>query len=175
MEEETKGQGTTEIDYKAKFEEMESNYNKLKSNFDKTSSEVADYKRKEKERMSDDEKKQAEAEEREKRYADLERQIAIRDFADELDDVTDKVVKDKIVQAFANGSIKEALQSFKAWRISNKAELEKQIKAQLMRDNPQATAQGGKSTKTKEDIMAIKDPVERQKEIAANLHLFTQK
>lgn len=173
MAEEQKQSTNDTVDYKAKYEEMQSNYDKLKSNFDKTSSEVADYKRKEKERMSDDERKQAESEEKEKRYAELEKQIAIRDYADELDDIADKTVKDKIVQSFAEGDIKGALKAFKAWRVSYKAELEKTIKAELMKDNPQATAQGGKSTKTKEDIMKIKDPVERQKEIAKNLHLFT--
>lgn len=174
MAEETKEQGTTEIDYKAKFEEMQNNYDKLKSNFDKTSSEVADYKRKEKERMNDDERKQAELEEREKRYAELEKQIALRDYADELDDITDKATKDKIAEAFASGDIKGALKSFKAWRNSYKADLEKQIKADLMKSNPQATAQGGKTTKTKEEILAIKDTAERQKAIAENLSLFTK-
>lgn len=173
MAEETKGQGTPEIDYKAKFEEMESNYSKLKSNFDKASSEVADYKRKEKERMSDEEKKQAELEEKEKRYAELEKQIAIRDYADELDDITDKNTKDKIVQAFVDGDIKSALKAFKTWRVSYKSELEKTIKADLMKDNPKATAQSGKSTKTKEEIMSIKDTAERQKAIAENFSLFT--
>lgn len=174
MAEETKHVETVEttIDYKAELEKMQSDYIKLKSNFDKTSSEVADYKRKEKERMTDEQKRQAEFEEREKKYAELEKQIALRDYADELSDISDNKIKTNIVQAFADGDIKGALKQFKEWRASYRSELEKEIKAELMRQNGTPTPQQSSATKTKEQIMAIKDPVERQREIANNIKLF---
>lgn len=175
MAEETKATETTETtDYKALYEELQGKHDKLKANFDKTSSEVADYKRKEKERMSDDERKQVEQEEREKHYAELEKQIALRNYADELGYVVDEKQKEKIVKAFVDGDIKGALKELKNWEKAYKTELEKTIKAELMKQNPQATPQSSNATsKTKDEIMAIKDPMLRQAEIAKNINLFT--
>jgi hypothetical protein len=134
---------------------------------------VADYKRKEKERMSDEEKKQAENEEREKRYAELEKQIALRDYADYLDDVTDLSTKTKIVELLADGKITEALDKFKQYRVKDKAEIEKKVRSELLQQNPQPNPQStGGGYKTKAEIMAIKDTNQRQKAIAENMHLF---
>lgn len=54
-----------------------------------------------------------------------------------------------------------------------KANLEKAIKAELVKSTPRPDGKGGATAaKTKEDIMKIKDPSERQKAIAENLNLF---
>ena len=174
MADETKTTETTEttVDYKAEFERMQNDYSKLKNNFDKTSSEVAEYKRRERERMSEDEKAQAEREEERARYADLEKKLALRDYADELDDIEDKKTKDVIINALADGRIIEALKKFKEYRTKERSEYELKLKAVDMQNNPQATAQTGGVAKTKEEIMAIQDATARQKAIADNLHLF---
>lgn len=174
MAEETKTTETTtsEVDYKAKFEEMEANYSKLKTSFDKASSDVAEYKRKERERMSEDEKKAATDAEREAHYKELERKISLSDYSAELDDVTDTKVRNEISELFADGKITEALKKFKEFRTKDREELKKQIKADLMKQDPQPAAQGGVGTKTKSEILAIKDATERQKAIADNIHLF---
>lgn len=181
MSEETKETTKQEVDYKAEYErvkaELESKsneYTKLKTNFDKTSSEVADYKRKERERMSEDDKRQAELAEREAYYKELERKNALRDYADELDDVADSKEKEEISKLFADGNVKGALQRFKQWRIKDRSEIEKRVKSELMKQNPQPQPQNGStSAKTKEEIMAIKDTALRQAEIAKNINLFT--
>jgi hypothetical protein len=164
---------TDTTDYKAEFERLQAEHAKMKSSFDKASSEVADYKRKERERMSEDEKKAAADAEREAHYKDLERRIALSDYSAELDDVADAKVRTEIVELFADGKIVEALKKFKEFRTKDRAEMEKRIKADLMKQNPQASAQNGTSTaKTKAEIMAIKDADERQKAISENIHLF---
>ena len=54
-----------------------------------------------------------------------------------------------------------------------KASLEKQYKAEAARSLPKPDGKGGSSVvKTKDDIMKIKDPIERQKAISENLELF---
>jgi hypothetical protein len=172
MAEETTTTTTETVDYKAEFEKMQNDYAKLKSNFDKTSSEVADYKRKERERMSEDEKRSAENAERETYYKELERKLAMKDYADELSDIADTKTKDNIVSLFADGKIVEAMNKHKEYRAKDRGELEKRIKADLMRKNPEATAASSTPAKTKEEIMAVKDAVERQRLIAENIKLF---
>lgn len=163
----------TQIDYKAKLDELEAKYSSLKTSFDKTSSENAEYKRKDRERMSDEAKLKADQEERDAYYKGLERQLALRDYADELDDVTDKATQTQIAELLADGKIKEALTKFKQFRVKEKAEIEKRIKAELLKENPQPTGQlGSGSYKSKAEILAIKDVQARQKAIAENLHLF---
>lgn len=177
MAEETKNtttETTETTDYKAEFERLQSEHAKMKASFDKASSEVADYKRKERERMSEDEKKAANDAEREAHYKDLERRLALSDYSAELDDISDSKMRSDIVELFADGKIVEALKKFKEFRAKDRSELEKRIKSELMKQNPQPSAQTPNPTaKTKADIMAIRDAVERQKAIAENIHLFT--
>ncbi len=169
----TEATATPEVDYKAKFEEMEAKYSNLKTSFDKASSDVAEYKRKERERMSEDEKKTAENAEKEAYYKGLEREISISKYSEELDDITDAKVKSQIVELFADGKIKEALAKHKEWRKKDRSEIEKSIRAELLQQNPQPSAQSTIGpAKTKADIMAIKDAELRQAAIAQNIHLF---
>lgn len=176
MAEETKTPETTpEIDYKAEFEKMQSDYAKLKASFDKASTEIAENKRKERERMSDDEKKKAEADELAQYYKGLERRLAITDYEAQLDDVTDAKIKREIAELFADGETAKAMAKHKEFRTKDREELKKQIKADLMKQNPQHNPQSGNSAyKTKEEILAIKDTATRQKAIADNIHLFNQ-
>lgn len=178
MAEETKTATTettenTEItDYKSAYESLQSEHARTKASLDRASSDVAEYKRKERERMSEDEKKAAADAEREAHYKDLERRIALSDYSAELDDVADAKARTEIVELFADGKIVEALKKFKEFRVKDRAEMKKQIQAELMKQNPQPAAQGGVGTKTKSEILAIKDVAERQKAIADNIHLF---
>ena len=174
MADETKTTTTTpEVDYKAEYEKSQSDYAKLKASFDKASSEIADFKRRERERMSDDDKKAAEAEEREKYYKDLERRIAISDYSAHLDDIPDSKLRTEIAELFADGKIVEAMSKHKEYRSKDREELKKEIKAELMKQNPQSNPQGGSAAyKTKDEILAIKDTKERQKAIAENISLF---
>ena len=177
MAEETTTTTATETvdntDYKAEFERLQGEHAKMKASFDKASSEVADYKRKERERMSEDEKKAATDAEREAHYKELERRLALSDYSSELDDVADAKSRNEIVELFADGKIVEALKKFKAFRAKDREDMEKRIKDELMKQNPSSTAGSGTApAKTKAEIMAIADAEERQKAITENIHLF---
>lgn len=163
---------TPEVDYKAKFEQMQSDYEALKRNFDKTSSEVADYKRKEKARMTDDEKKNAELAEREEHYKAIEKENALYKYKASLStQIKDDKVLTEIAKLYADGNISEAIAKQNEYYAKFQGELEKSIKADLLKQNPQATPQTSVKM-TKEQIMAIQDPAQRQAMIAQNIELF---
>lgn len=172
MAEEAKSTQQPEVDYKALYEETQANYTKLKTSFDKTSTEIADFKRKERERMSEEEKKQAEWQEREAYYKELERKNALREYADELSDISDAKQKESISTMFADGDVLGALKLFKEWRAKQVSEIEKNVRAELLKQQPEPTPQGIRSTKTKQEILAVSDPLERQRLIAENIELF---
>lgn len=163
---------TPEVDYKAKFEQMQSDYEALKRNFDKTSSEVAEYKRKEKARMTDDEKKNAELAEREEHYKAIEKENALYKYKASLSSqIRDEKVLTEIAKLYADGNISEAIAKQNEYYAKFQGELEKSIKADLLKQNPQATPQTSVKM-TKEQIMAIQDPAQRQAMIAQNIELF---
>jgi hypothetical protein len=159
----------------AELETMRAELAKMKASFDRASSELAEHKRRERDRMTEDEKRAAAEAEREAHYKELERRIALSDYSAELDDVTDGKIKNDIAELLAEGKIVEALKKFKEFRVKDRAEMEKRIKAELMKQNPQASAQTANPTaKTKDEIMAIVDAEERQRAIAENIHLFVK-
>lgn len=164
---------TPDTDYKALFEEMEGKYSSMKASFDKASSEIAEFKRKERERMSEEDKRKAEDAEKDAYYKSLEREVALAKYSEELDDITDTKLKTQITELFADGDIKKALSVFKDWRKKDRDEIKKSIRAELLATNPQPAAQSSAPAfKTKDEILSIKDTAARQKAIAENLHLF---
>ena len=161
-----------EIDYKAQYESMKSEYDALKRNFDKTSSEVAEYKRKEKARMTDDEQKKAELAEREEHYKAIEKENALYKYKASLSNqIKDEKVLSEVAELYASGDISGAIAKQNEYFAKYQTELEKSIKADLLKQNPQATPQSDVKM-SKEDIMKISDPVSRQQMIAQNIHLF---
>lgn len=66
---------TPEIDYKALFEQEKAERAKLKKIFDATASEIAELKKANKAKMSDEEKKAAELEEERKGWREMEQQL----------------------------------------------------------------------------------------------------
>ena len=176
MADETKTatESTSEVDYKAQYEEMQALYAKLKSANDKTSSENAEYKRKERERMTEDERRKTEMEESNARYEAAVRELSVMKYTAKISTIVkDEKVATEIATLFAEGNLEKAIDKQNAYLEKYTKELETKIKAELMQTNPQATAQSGKTALTKADIVAIKDPIERQQAIAKNIHLFT--
>ena len=174
MAEETTTTTTTEtpVDYQAEAEALRAEVAKLKASNDRFSSEIAERKRKEREQMSAEAQREAELAEREEHYRELERRLALSDYSAELTDIADDKARQRIVELLADGKIVEALREQKKVRAKERTELEARIRAELMQQNPSATPQGTPSTKTKQEIMAIEDPVERQRLMSQNLHLF---
>ena len=176
MADETKTatESTSEVDYKAQYEEMQALYAKLKTANDKTSSENAEYKRKERERMTEDERRKTEMEENNARYEAAVNELSVYKYTAKISaTVKDEKVATEIATLFAEGNLEKAIDKQNAYFEKYTKELETKIKAELMQTNPQATAQSGSKTMTTADILAIKDPVERQEAIAKNINLFT--
>ena len=79
----------------------------------------------------------------------------------------------EIADLYADGDYASAIDKQNEYLAKYHGELEKTIKAELLKQNPQPTAQSGNNSyKTKDEIMAIKDTATRQKAIADNLNLF---
>lgn len=172
-EENTIATEAANIDYKAMYEELQGKHEKLKSSFDKTASEAADLKRKNIAYMSDEEKRNAEIAEKEAHYKAIERENSLYKYKASLSaSITDEKVLSTVAEAFADGKIDVAIKAQNEyWK--NRLDLQaKEIKADLMKQNPQATAQSGSPRMTKDEIMKIADYEERQKLIAQNFDLF---
>ena len=126
-------------------------------------------------KMSEEEKVQAELAQREEYYKQLEKENARNRYTAKLrKTIKDEKVLEELAELFANGDYSTAIDKQNEYFEKYHSEMEKTIKADLMKQNPQATPQsGGKPTKTREEIMSITDPVERQRLIGENIKLFT--
>jgi hypothetical protein len=161
------------VDYKAKFEELTSAYEKLKTANDKTSSEVADYKRRERERMGEEEKAKVANEEREAYYKSLEKENAKHRYTAKYGGIiSDAKVLDELSTLMAEGDYDRAIELQVSYLKKQKTELEKEIRAELLRQNPQPSPENGSKTYTKAEIMAIPDAEVRQRLIAEHIDLF---
>ena len=108
-------------------------YDPLKTSFDKTASELAGYKKKEKEGLSEAEKQQGRITELEGKVAEYEKKALVRDIRDAYkaqgyDDDT----ADKISQAQAEGDFKKVSELQTAFMKKHDEEL----KAQILKDTP---------------------------------------
>lgn len=160
---------------KAKEKQAEADLTKIKNAFNKASSEVADYKHKLQEHLSDEEKKRTEQDDLLKQLqeenAAFKRQSAIADnrakfisfgYGEEL--------AQKTAEALFDGDLETVFANHKtAWEAK-----EKEIRAGVMKSTPvpPAGASTANGAVTRESIMQIKDPAERQAQIAEHHDLF---
>lgn len=126
------------------------------------------------EKLTDEEKALAKQAEREEYYKALEKENARNKYLSKLGKtIKDEKVLNEIADLYAEGDFATAIDKQNDYLVKYHGELEKTIKADLMKQNPQATAQSGNNTyKTKDEILAIKDTATRQQAIAENLTLF---
>ena len=159
----------------AKEKQAEQDLTKIKNAFNKASSEVAEYKHKLQEHLSDEEKKSSEQadllKQLQEENAAFKRQSAIAEnrakfisfgYAEDL--------AQKTAEALFDGDLETVFANHKtAWEAK-----EKEIRAGVMRSTPVPPAGGAPANGavTRESIMQIKDPVERQAQIAEHFELF---
>lgn len=126
------------------------------------------------EKLTEEEKAQIELAKREEYYKRLEKENARNKYFNKLaKTIKDEKVLNEIADLYADGDFATAIDKQNEYLAKYHSEMEKTIKADLMRQNPQPQPQSGKTTyKTKDEIMAIKDTATRQKAIADNLNLF---
>lgn len=129
-------------------------YAKLKAQMDKYASELAESKRKEKERMTADEKKQAELLEKEERYKAIEREnTLIKLKAKVSKSVDDDTIANQVAELMADGKIIEAIEKQNEYIATMKTNIEKKVKEDLLRENPQPRAGDGSEQKNKKSIL----------------------
>lgn len=146
---------------------------KLKNSNDKLSKSEAEMKRQLRAKLTAEEQ-EAEA----RKEADVKRQEAYENAISELNKMkavnayssvlSDESIIDSIIEAVDDkdhGAI--------AFVIKNACEKAvKNAQAEWLKSRPPVKAGTGTSTMTKEEILSIQDPLEQQKAIAQNLHLF---
>ena len=146
---------------------------RFKASVDKLAKEAAEKKREERAKMSEDEKLKAEKEEeyarlKEKAEADAKELNHLKAVA-AYKNISEEKVVEKLIDAISDSD-----HAAIAKIISDECEKAVKAKEAEWKVNRPAGFVGGGSypSKTKEEIMAITDPIERQKAIAANLDLF---
>ena len=137
-------------------------------------SERDDYKTKYTEKLSEVEKAELANAEREQKYKAIERENSINRYEKKLSSsVKDDTIRNEIAILMADGKYDDAIDKQNAYLATETANLEKKIKDDLMKQNPQANPTNPKlSYKSKDEIMAIKDTTARQQAIAENINLF---
>ena len=159
----------------AREKQAEADLTKIKNAFNKASSEVAEYKHKLQEHLSDEEKKSSEQadllKQLQEENAAFKRQSAIAEnrakfisfgYSDEL--------AQRTAEALFDGDLDTVFANHKtAWEAK-----EKEIRAGVMTSTPVPPAGGATASAavTRDSIMQIKDPVERQAQIAEHFELF---
>ena len=123
-------------------------------------------------KLTDEEKREAEIAERERYFKQLERTNNINEFAKKLSHITDEKTRNEIAELLADGKTFEAIEKQNEYQANNEAQLRETIKQELLSSNPTPPPVNETGTKTKEQIMNITDPFERQREIEQNIDLF---
>ena len=127
--------------------------------------------------MTSEEKAEYRAKKAEQELADLKRQIALGDMAktarkmlsEENITVPDEIIMNLVCDDAEN--TKSAVESFaKVFKDAVQAAVKEALKG-----NPPKAGSGGATTVTREQILAVKDRVERQRLIAENPQLFVRK
>lgn len=143
---------------------------------------LTDYERRAKEaekkladKLTEEEKAQLELAKREEYYKALEKENARNKYVAKLGKtIKDEKVLGEIADLYADGNYAGAIDKQNEYLEKYHSNLEKEIKAELLKKNPQATPESGNKTyKTKDEIMAIKDTATRQQAIAENMNLFS--
>ena len=116
-----------------------------------------DYKAKYTETLNEAQKAELANAEREQKYKAIERENSINRYEKKLSSsVKDESIRNEIAILMADGKYDEAIDRQNAYIASENAEMEKRIKDELMKHNPQAQAgNGGAGTVTKEEFDAM--------------------
>jgi hypothetical protein len=136
---------------------VQGEYAKLKTSFDKASTDVSSYKKQLAEKQTDEERAKADAEAREARYKAIERENSINRYKDKLStSVKDDATRIEIATLMADGKYDEAIDKQNTYLASEATAMEQRIKAELMQQNPQASPQnGGNGAVTKEQFASM--------------------
>ena len=162
----------------AKIKELESENGKLRKSVNEASADASKHKHDKEElrkqleaRMSEDEKAKA---------SQAEAQAAMQQRIDELEAKErtatlmsigfDNETAEAFAEAFKNGNFDGLAEGIRKFIDAH----DKALNDSQIQNNPTISSNGKSSvTKTREEILAIRDPSERQQAIAENIELFT--
>lgn len=133
-----------EIDYKAEYEKAKAEAEKAKAEADKykqaiskVNSENAEWKRKLQERMTAEEQQAEALAEKEKYYKSLERKLSLSEYNNKLSaSIGDEQTRLEIAELLADGKNLEAIEKQNAYLSAYKETLTKQIREELLTQNP---------------------------------------
>lgn len=139
-----------------------------KSKYDAVIGERDDFKTKYTEKLSEVERAELANAEREQKYKAIERENSINRYEKKLSSsVKNEQIRNEIAVLMADGKFDEAIDKQNAYLATETAEIEKRIKDELMKQNPQAQAgNDGAGTITKEqfDKMTVAERTKLYKE-----------
>jgi Fe2+ transport system protein B len=148
-------------------ESLTSNYEKVKNANNKMSSEIADYKRQLKAKMSEDEQRASEAkereDEREQHIKELEREVSVsKNKASFIGLGYTEEQAEKASEAVADNDISKVLEIQKEFN----ANLEKAVKAEMLKGTPKPASGSNENVMTKEKFskLGTKEQLEYVKE-----------
>lgn len=147
-----------------------------KETFDAKATEAANLSKQLRSRMSEEEAARAaetaKMQELEEKYNALLRESKLSDYkAKYMAQGYDEKLAGETAKALLDGDMDKVFANGEKHRT----ELEKKIKADVLRDTPKPNTENGGKPKTLQEISEIRDPVERQAAIAANLELYGYK
>lgn len=143
---------------------------------------LSDYERRMKEaekkyqdKLSDEEKKQAELEKQAERWKAIERENALYKYTAKLSKtITDEKVLTEIAGLYADGDFATAMDKHNEYLAKERTEMEKKIKAELLKTNPQPQPSGGGSGATTKEQFANMGVRERTQLYRENPELYKQ-
>lgn len=158
------------------YEDNSAEIERLKGVVSNANSEAAEWKRKHNALLTEDEQRKAEEkeahEELERKYEELLKRTTIADYkAKYIAMGYDEKLASDSATAMADGNMEKVFANGEKFRT----ELEKKIRADILKDTPRPDGTDGGKSLSISDISAIKDPIERQAAIAKNLELYGYK
>ena len=159
----------------SELEQLRADNKKKKDLIDKYTGELSSLKKEKNAGLTEAEQKARETEEAlsnlQAKYDELYKQSTVSAYTAKYVALGyDEELAKETANALVEGDMDKVFVNSEKFKTS----LEKQFKAEAARNMPRPDSKGtSTSTPTKESIMKIKDPVERQNAIAQNLNLFT--
>lgn len=157
------------------FDDNSETVKSQKSLIDKYTSQIAEYKKKERQALDDSQRAQLESDDRykelEEKYNELLSKSLVSDYkAKYLAMGYDEVLAEDTAKAYVEGNTERVFENGTKFAQA----LEKKIKADVVKSTGKPDDKGSPSKQmTRADIMKIKDTAERQRAIEEHIELFT--
>lgn len=152
---------------------LKEEYNKMKAQFDKTSSELAEMKKQYKARLTDEEQKQAEHDEE---LQNLRQKVQLMEMETTIAEIKANYISMGYDEELAQDTAKATVEGDNKRIFANHKKFleahDKAFEANLIANTPRPENAKSSGPITKDEILAIKDTTERQQKMAENPSLF---